>query len=64
MSVYTNLGKFDLSGVAPGGGHAVSIKQCQGVAIPTKRQTITIDQSQVAELQQWSEELREKFANA
>lgn len=64
MSVYTNLGKFDMSGIAPGGGHAVSIKQSQGVAIPAKRQAVTIDQAQVAELQKWSEELREKFANA
>jgi len=64
MKFYTNFGKFDMSGVANGGGHAVSIKQSQGVAIPAKRQTVTIDPAKVAELQKWSEELREKFASA
>lgn len=64
MKFYTNLGKFDFSGIAPGGGHAVSIKPSQAIAIPTKRQTVTIDMAQVAELQKWSEELRAKFANA
>lgn len=64
MKFYANLGKFDMSGIANGGGHAVSIKSSQGVAIPAQRQTVTIDPAQVAELQKWSEELRAKFANA
>lgn len=61
MKFYTNLGKFDFSGIAPGGGHAVSIEKSKATAIPAKRQTVTIDMAQVAELQQWSAELREKF---
>lgn len=64
MKFYTNLGKFDMSGIASGGGHAVSVKPSQGVAIPAKRQTVVIDMAQVAELQQWSKELQAKFANA
>lgn len=64
MKFYTNLGKFDMSGIAPGGGHAVSIEKSKATAIPTKRQMVTIDLCHVAELQKWSEELRAKFANA
>lgn len=61
MKIYANLGKFDLSGIAPGGGHAVSISQDGGVAIPPRRRQVEINWQQVEELQKWSEELRKKF---
>lgn len=62
--MYVNLGKFDLSGIAPGGGHAVSIKSAAGCPIPPRKPVVKIDQAKVEELQEWSEELRKKFEEA
>lgn len=62
---YAKLGRFDFSGVATGGGHAVSIVEVQGVAVPQRRPVVVlIDAVKVAELQEWSQKLRAKFAEA
>lgn len=60
---YTKMGKFDFSGVANGGGHAVYIREIEGIAVPP-RNLIKIDFNKVIELQNWSKELKAKFASS
>lgn len=66
MKCFVNLGKFDFSGVATGGGHAVAIVEPAGVPIPPRKvkRVVAIDLVKLAELQAWSRELRAKFAEA
>lgn len=63
---YTNLGRFDFSGVAMGGGHAVAIVEPDGVPIPPRqtKRVVEIDLVKVTQLQAWGVELRAKFAVA
>lgn len=59
---FTKMGRFDFSGIAPGGGHAVAIREMPGVPIPPRRRVVVIDMARVAALEAWGQELREKFA--
>lgn len=64
MSVYAKMGKFEISGIANGGGHSCLIHEPAGAAIPPRRRVVEIDMAKVEELQEWGEELRRKFEQA